>query len=156
MNKWDIPLFNSIIHPTDSSEWVYRELNWIIDQITNGLESTGDLSLITKTVIEFVLNLFNCKTLNMKLKVSILRFIYTIQGLDHGSDLLITRFGILSYLEMLSNELQEPNVFNEQLKVNMMEILSRFEVSVGKSDRVNDWTGGQINENLKQIVDKLA
>ncbi|KAI5904052.1 Nucleolar pre-ribosomal-associated protein 1 [Candida parapsilosis] len=156
LNKWDIPLFNSIIHPTDSSEWVYRELNWIIDQITNGLESTGDLSLITKTVIEFVLNLFNCKTLNMKLKVSILRFIYTIQGLDHGSDLLITRFGILSYLEMLSNELQEPNVFNEQLKVNMMEILSRFEVSVGKSDRVNDWTGGQINENLKQIVDKLA
>lgn len=155
LNKWDIPLYNSITHPTESTEWFYRELNWIIEQITNGLSSTLDLTLLTKNVIESVLNLINSKTLNMKLRVSILKFIYRIQGVDQGSDLLITRFGVLSYLEMMSKELGDSSVFDEQLKVNIMQILSRFEVSVGESERVKDWTSGRFNDNLKRIYDSL-
>ena len=40
--------------------------------------------------------------------------------------------------------------------MNIMQILSRFEISVGESDRVQDWTGGQLNYNLKRIYDNLA
>ncbi|KAG5417438.1 hypothetical protein I9W82_005072 [Candida metapsilosis] len=159
LNKWDIPLYTLITHPKESTEWLYRELNWIIEQITNGLSSTFDLSLLTKNIIEFVLNLLNSKTLNMKLRVSILKLIYKIQEIDHGSDLLITRFGVLSFLEMLSKGLGNggnDDVFNQQLKVDIMQILSRFKISVGESTRVQDWTGGQLNYNLKRIYDNLA
>ncbi|KAI5958409.1 hypothetical protein CANMA_004253 [Candida margitis] len=156
LNKWDIPLYNAITHPSESTEWFYRQLNWIIEQITNGLCTTGDLTLLVRNVIESVLNLLNSKTLNMKLKVSILKLVYKIQSIDQGSDLLITRFGILSYLEMMSSELKEANVFDQQLKVNLMEILSRFEISVGRSGRVIDWTGEQLDDNIRRIYDNLV
>ncbi|KAI5958097.1 hypothetical protein KGF57_002905 [Candida theae] len=154
LNKWDIPLYSLITHPADSTEWFYRELNWLIEQITNGLSCSLDLSLLTRNVIESVLNLLNSKTLNMKLKVSILKFIYRVQEIDQGSDLLITRFGVLSFLEILSKELDD-NVFDQQLKVNALQILSRFEISVGKSERVLDWTGNQLRNNLQRIHDNL-
>ncbi|KAI5963244.1 uncharacterized protein KGF55_003036 [Candida pseudojiufengensis] len=158
LNKIEIPLYNSIFKAIDT-EFYYRELIWLIENITEGINSKENLNLLNSYFIESILNLLNSKFINIKLKSSILKFIYKLQSIDHGSDLLITRFGILCDLSLLSNEFvvkddakdkdKEDTIFNNQLKLNFNEIISRFGVS--NSKRIENWSNGDFKDNLKRL-----
>lgn len=178
-----IPLFNSIINHSDKyNESIsinshdnntnsggysyYRELNWLIEIINQGILTQLDLSLICNydngIIIEFFINLINLKYLNFKLKSSILKFIYKLQSIDQGSDLLITRFGLLSDLELIimpqqaqsqSQSKVDEDIIDKQLKINLDELILRFGISVGSSKRVREWIGGddELGKTLKRI-----
>ncbi|KAI5951391.1 hypothetical protein KGF54_004465 [Candida jiufengensis] len=158
LNKFDIPLYNLIFKAVDT-EFYYRELTWLIEVVTQGLKTKDDLVVLNKFFIESVLNLLNSKIINMKLRTTILSLIYKIQSIDQGSDLLITRFGILSDLQLLSNELNEEktddneNIFNDQLKLNFNEITTRF--GVADSKRIETWSNFDFRNNLKRIHDEI-
>ncbi|CAK9435569.1 uncharacterized protein LODBEIA_P02960 [Lodderomyces beijingensis] len=157
LSSWDIPLWNAIVSPQpDASQWYFRELTWIIENIAQGLSTTSDLSILKQKQIETILNLLNSKYLNMKLKTAILKFVYKIQEIDQGSDLLVTRFGLLTDLALTTEETKHSEsetdvLFNRQLKNNVDSILCRLEIGVGSSERVVNWTGGVLKKELQKV-----
>ena len=164
LKSWEVPLWSSIIYPSESSEWYYRELTWVIEQMTEGVSTVADLAVLKSSQIEAILNLINSEYINMKLKTSILKFIYKIQSIDQGSDLLITRFGILTFLELFIQTLNQKEnkeeasskIFTQQLKNNVDSILCRFEVSVGESKRVQEWTSHTLTKELQRLHNALS
>ncbi|CAI5756657.1 unnamed protein product [Candida verbasci] len=157
ISTWELPLYKSIIQPEDKdNEHYYRELKWFIETITNGIKTVEDLNILRKEVIEFILNLFNSYYLNPKLKCSIFKLIYQIQSIDQGSDMLITRFGILSNLDLIINGLNDDGTIDKQIKLNILELLNRFKLSIGESKRVNDWTRFNLNNTLIALHDKIT
>lgn len=154
LKHYDTPLYNLIISPKDNdNEWYYRELNWIIENITNGIITQSDISLLkSSTILENFLNLINSKYANIKLKTSILKLLYKITKIDQGSDLLITRFGTLCNLELIIDQLTNSNsIIDKQMKVNIDEIIVNFAIGVKSSKRVRNWTNDELNNNLKRI-----
>ncbi|KAI3405869.2 hypothetical protein KGF56_001477 [Candida oxycetoniae] len=159
----ELPLWNLITHPqAEGSEYYYRELNWMIEKITQGTNTISDLFILKIVQIETILNTLNLKYLNMKLKTAILLFIYKIQQIDQGCDLLITRFGMLSNLALIIDDLNqsgngnggdddEVQIFDQQIKNDILAVLCRIEISVSQSQRVQKWTGGDLKNGLKRL-----
>ena len=90
-----------------------------------------------------------------------MKFIYKLQSIDQGSDLLITRFGLLSDLELIIMPQQaqskvDEDIIDKQLKINIDELILRFGISVGSSKRVREWIGGddELGKTLKRIHQK--
>ena len=105
------------------------------------------------------MNLLNSPFITTNIKSLILTFIYTVQKIDHGSDMLITKYGILTNLEQfqqkynseLSTVDEKSKLINEQLKLNIDEISVRFGVSVGSHKRIRTWTSGDLSSYVKRI-----
>ncbi|RLV92668.1 Nucleolar pre-ribosomal-associated protein 1 [Spathaspora sp. JA1] len=123
----DVPLYNLITHPRDGESEYYRELTWLIHRITEGVETVDDLAVFQKGIVETFVNIFNSEYGNTKLKSSILKLVYKLQGIDYGSDMLITRFGLLAALEAISVGLTN-SLIDKQLKLNIDELLVRFDL----------------------------
>jgi nucleolar pre-ribosomal-associated protein 1 len=153
LKHYEIPLYNLITNPKDNdNEWYYRELNWLIENTTDGIITQADISVLKNALIlEGFLNLINSKYANIKLKTSILRLLYKITRIDQGSDLLITRFGALCDLELIIDQLDGGSVVDSQMEVNIDEILVNFAVGVRSSKRVRNWTNDELDNNLKRI-----
>ncbi|ODV77490.1 uncharacterized protein CANTADRAFT_7951 [Suhomyces tanzawaensis NRRL Y-17324] len=155
----DIPLYKSIIHSQTSSdselendESYYKQLVWLLEQFVDGITGSEDINLFKfKGVFEWVMNLTNSPFITMKIKSLIFKFLYIIQNIDHGSDVLITRFGILTSLEQIMQNLDE-TLLDEQLKLNLKQVVLRFGVSEGSSKRIRDWTGDDLGEYLGKIA----
>ncbi|KAL6451581.1 URB1 Nucleolar pre-ribosomal-associated protein 1 [Candida maltosa Xu316] len=156
LKSYEIPLFNSIIYPdlkhSSSDDFYIGQLSWILSVMNDALSTASSLNLpIMEKILEFLLNLINVeKYLNIKNKSMILEIIYKISKLEHGSDLLITRFGILSFLELFKNG-DDGVVVAKQLIVNIDEIVLNLGVSTRGSKRINNWTDGELVDNLKRI-----
>ncbi|KAG7662349.1 uncharacterized protein J8A68_004120 [[Candida] subhashii] len=159
LKNWDIPLYNLITHPnqelTDTESNYYRELDWLVQNITDGIENLQDLTILKRGIVETLMNLLNSKYLNIKIQTNLLKFIYKIQSIDQGSDMLITRFGMLTALETFLLKLKETNddddLIDKQLRLNVDELLVRFKVSVGSSKRVREWTSDDLDNTIKRI-----
>ncbi|EGW35221.1 uncharacterized protein SPAPADRAFT_48246 [Spathaspora passalidarum NRRL Y-27907] len=146
----DIPLYNLITHPRDGEHEYYRELIWLIDRITEGVETVDDLAVFQKGIIETFVNIFNSEYGNTKLKTSLLKLVHKLQGVDYGADMLITRFGLLAALESISIGLSD-SLIDKQLKLNIDELLVRFKVGVGASKRVLEWSCNDLEPSIKRI-----
>lgn len=136
----DIPLFHGIQLGADNQEdFYYKEVRWLIETVSEGISNKQDLELIkNKGFIEWVMNLLNSPYLNQGLKTLIYRFLSKIQSIDQGSDLLITRFGALSQLEL-------------EKGVNVKELALRFGISIGNSKRIKNWTAGDLENVVKRV-----
>lgn len=159
----DIPLYNEIVLPMIEDETTesihdqfYRQVNWLIHNLTYGSKTPGDIKLIkSKKIIEWVMNLFNSKYTNFVTKQAILKFIYVIQEINQeGSDLLITRFSILADFEIIKQSLRTANLLNADndiLSLNVDEIIIRFSLILENNKRIADWTGGDLPIVVKRI-----
>lgn len=166
IKKHDIPLFapismsngNDLEFENDESH--YKQITWLIQNFINGTQVVSDLNILkVRGVVEWVMNLLNSPFITTNIKSLILTFIYTVQKIDHGSDMLITKYGILTNLEQfqqkynseLSTVDEKSKLINEQLKLNIDEISVRFGVSVGSHKRIRTWTSGDLPSYVKRI-----
>lgn len=156
----DIPLYTNIIlsmtsdSQSENDESYYRQVAWLLENIIDGTSTIKDLDILKfKGIFEWVLNLSNSPFVTMKVKSLILKLLYIVQSIDQGSDMLITRFGVLTSLEQLLNriDLGKENVFDEQLKLNLDQVVIRFGLSVGGTKRIRDWCGDDLGGYIKRI-----
>jgi len=156
----DIPLYTNIIlsmtsdSQSENDESYYRQVAWLLENIIDGTSTIKDLDILKfKGIFEWVLNLSNSPFVTMKVKSLILKLLYIVQSIDQGSDMLITRFGVLTSLEQLLNriDLGKGNVFDEQLKLNLDQVVIRFGLSVGGTKRIRDWCGDDLGGYIKRI-----
>lgn len=144
----DIPMYHGItksqaIEGAVAGENYYKEISWLLEALTNGICSE-DLRLIgNQGVLEWVLDILNSPYTPPKVSSEILKFIYKIQSLDMGNDVLITKFGALADIEQKQSHANrwKSDVVSAQFQLNHKQLLLRFGTSQA-TKRTKEWTGG--------------
>lgn len=84
-------------------ETYYSELSWLFLYLLDGLQAVPDMSLYHNTrLFERLLSLASNPYLRQNLKMQILKVLFRATLVEGGSTTLITRFGIVSWLEAQS------------------------------------------------------
>ncbi|UKZ85515.1 uncharacterized protein TrAFT101_001370 [Trichoderma asperellum] len=96
-----LPLAHDILHgePSEDDKY-YTEIAWFLTYILDALKTPFDLSIFhKKRWFEKILALGSNPYLRANLRTRILRIIYRATCIDSGSTTLITRFGLLAWLD---------------------------------------------------------
>lgn len=96
-----LPLAHDILHgePSEDDKY-YTEVAWLLTYILDALQTPFDLGILhKKRWFEKILALGSNPYLRSNLRVRILRIIYRATCIDAGSTTLITRFGLLTWLD---------------------------------------------------------
>lgn len=96
-----LPLVYDILQegPTNDDS-LYSEVNWLLQYLLDSLRSPADLGLFHKTrLFEKVLSLTGNPYMRQPLRLQVLRLIYRASSIEGGSTTLVTRFGIVSWLQ---------------------------------------------------------
>lgn len=127
---WDIPMVSDVMMSYNKRqqdddnkkeidmEIYYGELSWVLATIGKGIKTDEDFKMLDKKgVFEWLLNLINIPYLKERLRELIFLIFYKVQRVaDDGGLNMISRNGIVSFLEILNNniksKLPKDNVLN--------------------------------------------
>ncbi|KAL7785984.1 ribosome 60S biogenesis N-terminal domain-containing protein [Trichoderma ceciliae] len=96
-----LPLAHDILHgePSEDDRY-YTEITWFLTYILDALKTPFDLGIFhKKRWFEKILALGSNPYLRSNLRIRILRIVYRATCIDSGSATLITRFGLLTWLD---------------------------------------------------------
>lgn len=96
-----LPLAHDILHgaPSEDDRY-YTEVTWLLTYLLDALVTPGDLDVFRrKGWFEKILALGANPHLRFNIKTRILRIVYRATTIPSGSTTLITRFGIISWLD---------------------------------------------------------
>lgn len=96
-----LPMAHDILHgePSEDDRY-YTEITWFLTYVLDGLKTPFDLDVFhKKRWFEKILSLGSNPYLRSNLRLRILRILYRATCIDTGSTTLVTRFGVLSWLE---------------------------------------------------------
>lgn len=165
-----IPMYSSITMSLsadaelEGEDSYLKQISWLLTQFWNGITNTSDLQVLKFSgAIEWCLNLMNSPYINMRVRTLIFKVLYKIQTINEGSDLLVTRFGILTSLEqqlcnvekigstLTTRAVEIQGLVAEQLTINIEELVLRLGITVGRNKRIREWTGNDMGEYIKRI-----
>lgn len=148
----EIPLYNEITTVTvtnDDSSNYYKQLSWLFEGFVEGVKSKDDIKLLrNKNVFEWIMNLSSSPYISNNIKFLILEFIHTVQNVEEGADMLITRYGGLANLEQHISSLEFNGDLltsateiakNQQEILNMKELGVRYSIIAQSRKRIGDW-----------------
>lgn len=124
-------LSNTVLGLPEEDDAYWREVQWILDWLVDGLRSPQDLEILRRgDVFEKVMGLWVSPGAERHhlVRERILELIFRACHVEGGSDTLITRGGILSWLGMVS-------------KTGTAVPVSLRETIMEKTDRVQAWAG---------------
>lgn len=121
----------------------YSELSWLFSYLLDGLQGEPDMALYHNTrLFERLLSLASNPYMRPNLTTQILRIIYKATCIEGGSTTLITRFGIVSWLEMRS-------AVSETDRETCKALVRRIWETSDK-ERVSEWSNGGIRDAVQR------
>jgi nucleolar pre-ribosomal-associated protein 1 len=143
-----IPLMQRILSTAPNiDDAYYLELDWLVTYLLAALRTEADLKIFyQRRVFETLQTLYDNPYLARGLREKITRVFYRATTIDGGSDTLITRFGIISWL-------QEPIRSKGEARegVAMRLLLERI-LETCDNDRLKGWTARTAEEILAESV----
>ncbi|KAG6038025.1 hypothetical protein E4U40_000014 [Claviceps sp. LM458 group G5] len=142
-----VPLAHDILHgtPSDDDKY-YTELTWLLAYLLDSLKTPFDLGVFhKKRWFEKLLSLGSNPYLRTALRTRLFRLIYRATCIEAGSTTLVTRFGLISWLD--SHRAACP----VEDDVLMYEALMRRAWQTCDQDRVRAWSKGGVEEVIKSI-----
>lgn len=122
----------------------YSELSWLFSYLLEGLQGEPDMALYHNTrLFERLLSLTSNPYLRPNLRTQILRIIYRATCIKGGSTTLVTRFGIVSWLEARSA------VCDSETERETCKALLRRVWETSDKERVSVWSNGGIQDAVK-------
>ena len=119
IRSWDIPMVSDVMMSYNKRqqddnkkeidmEIYYGELSWVLTTICKGIKTDEDYKMLEKKgVFEWLLNLINMPYLKERLRELIYFIFYKVQRVaDDGGLNLISRNGIVSFFEVLNNNIK--------------------------------------------------
>lgn len=96
-----LPLVHDILQEgPELDDAYYSELSWLFSYLLDGLRTEQDMAMYHNTrLFERLLSLTGNSYMRQTLRIQVLRIIYRATFIQGGSTTLITRFGIISWLE---------------------------------------------------------
>lgn len=96
-----LPLVHDVLQEgPDLDNTYYSELSWLFAYLLDGLQTDADITMYHNTrLFERLLSLTSNSYMRQNLRTQVLRILYRATSIQGGSTTLITRFGIMSWLE---------------------------------------------------------
>lgn len=143
-----LPLVYDILQDgPDLDDTYYAELSWLFSYLLDGLQAEPDMALYHNTrLFERLLSLASNPYLRSNLRAQILRIVYRATCIKGGSTTLVTRFGIVSWLEA-----QSAVCGSESERKTYRALLRRIWETSDK-ERASVWSNGGIQDAVKYVV----
>ncbi|KIE01048.1 ribosome biogenesis protein Urb1, partial [Metarhizium majus ARSEF 297] len=142
-----LPLVHDILHGTPSEDdKYYTELTWLFNYLLDSLRTPLDLSVFhKKRWFEKIFAVGSNPYLRSALRTRLLKLVYRATCIESGSTTLITRFGILSWLDSqrASCDVDETAAIYAALIKRAWETCDQ--------DRVWAWSKGGVDQLLEKI-----
>lgn len=96
-----LPLVHDILQQgPELDDTYYSELSWLFSYLLDGLQAEPDMAMYHNArLFERLLSLTSNAYMRRNLRLQVLRIIYRATSIGGGSTTLITRFGVISWLE---------------------------------------------------------
>jgi nucleolar pre-ribosomal-associated protein 1 len=120
---------DKILHSKSEDDSYWEEVLWLLQWLVDGLRSEADLNILRKeSVFETVMAHFASPRADKKIKEKVLELLWRATWVDGGSNTLITRFGVLTWLDI-------------QKKKGSMEaaLLKQRFLETCDQDKVEEW-----------------
>lgn len=142
-----VPLVHDLLHEGPELDGsYYAELSWLIPYLLDGLVAEADMATYHHTkLFERLLTLVGSPYMRQNLRVQCLKIIHRATCIAGGSTTLMTRFGIVSWLEAQSaahGGMAGGDVYTALL-MRMWETADQ--------DRVKEWSKEGVSDVLKRI-----
>ncbi|KAG5951710.1 hypothetical protein E4U53_002442 [Claviceps sorghi] len=142
-----LPLAHDILHgtPSDDDKY-YTELTWLLAYLLDSLRTPLDLGVFhRKRWFEKILSVGSNPYLRPALRSRLLRLVYRATCIESGSTTLVTRFGLISWLDA------RRAACNVQDDVLVYEALMKRAWQTCDQDKVRAWSNGGVEQVLKSI-----
>ncbi|ROT41833.1 hypothetical protein SODALDRAFT_346983 [Sodiomyces alkalinus F11] len=142
-----MPLAHDIFHGEPSpDDRYYTEVSWLLTYLLDGLRTRADLAVFHhKKWFEKVLGLAANPYMRTNLVTRVLRVVYRATEIEGGSTTLVTRFGIVSWLEAQEAVRMEQGGGSEE-EARLLRALRRRVWETCDQGRVGRWSKGEISE----------
>lgn len=137
-----LPMAHDILHgePSEDDKY-YTEVTWLLTHLLDGLRNPLDLGVFhKKRWFEKILALGSNPYLRVNLRTRILRILYRSTMIDGGSTTLITRFGVLSWLDGQRTSAASPE------DAALYKALMKRMWDTCDQARVSTWSKGGVNK----------
>lgn len=122
--------------PSDDNAY-HKEVEWYVEFLFDCLRTPKDMEIFrSRGIFERILSLYSAPSSSSKLKNKIIRIIFRAAAIDGGSTTLITRFGVLGWVE---GQLSRTDRHEETLKTLKARLRERCDIS-----KVDEWSGAAI------------
>jgi len=134
-----IPLLTTIVSVGPSEDGTfYTEVSWLLSYLIDSLRNEADLALFhRRKVFERVLALACNPYMGNNLRTQVLRLVYRATMIKGGSDTLITRFGVVSWLRT-----QKAAAAAEMGDAELYQAVIRRMWETCDQDRIRAWSAG--------------
>lgn len=134
-----IPLLSTIVSDGPSEDGTfYTEVSWLLSYLINSLRNEADLALFhRRKVFERILALACNPYMGNSLRTQVLRLVYRATTIKGGSDTLITRFGVVSWLRT-----QKAAAAAEIADAELYQAVIRRLWETCDQDRIRTWSAG--------------
>lgn len=125
-------LANTVLSLPAEDDGYWKEVQWVLAWLVDGLRSATDLGIIRRGgVFEKVMALYCSPAASLKLvKEKVLELLYRATCMDGGSNTLITRAGVLAWLDMVS---EKPD--------DIASLLRRRVLETCDEEKIRAWSG---------------
>ncbi|KAL1876555.1 hypothetical protein Daus18300_002799 [Diaporthe australafricana] len=143
-----LPLVYDILQDgPELDDTYYSELSWLFSYLLDGVQAEPDVALYHNTrLFERLLSLASNPYLRQNLRAQILRIIYRATCIRGGSTTLVTRFGIVSWLEA-----QSAACDSQSERETYKALLRRIWETLDK-ERASVWSNGGIQHVVQAVV----
>lgn len=124
---------NSVLSQPEDDDAYWKEVQWVLEWLVDGLRSATDVEVLRKgKVFEKIMSLHSSPGAGTQLKERILELLYRATFVEGGSSTLVTRTGVLGWLDMVARE-KSDGVLAFALKERIKETSDR--------EKVEGWCG---------------
>lgn len=143
-----LPLVYDILQDgPELDDTYYAELSWLFSYLLDGVQGEPDMALYHNTrLFERLLSLASNPYLRPNLRAQIRRIIYRATCIKGGSTTLVTRFGIVSWLEAQSA------VCDSESECQTYKALLRRIWETSDKERASVWSNGGIQDAVQDVV----
>lgn len=139
------PLLHEVLQEAPSrDDSYYASVSWLLVYLLESLRTPSDLALFHKRrVYERILSLASNSYMRLPLRSLLLRIVYRTTCLEGGSTTLITRFGVISWLEAQRAQ-RSSAVESELLKALQQRVWDTCD-----QERIQEWS----RKGIAMVVD---
>ncbi|KAI9782864.1 MAG: hypothetical protein M1816_001684 [Peltula sp. TS41687] len=140
-----IPLMHKILlHPPEEDDTHYKEIEWFLDFVIEGFRTNDDLNVYRRQhTFERCCSLYSSPYLSARLQRKILQLISRATLVEGGSTTLVTRSGMLSWIDA--------RLALEDLNAVTLRRLATRLYDTCDQGHVAAWNGGAIGEHMAGI-----
>jgi len=134
----DLSLILSILQVGEEH---HKEVSWILNILSAGLKTDQDLVLYWKcNVFDNILNLYTSPNCSERVKEKVLELLWNAAAIEGGGTTLITRNGVVAWVEQQLGVSQEEDFTLKRLVAKLSESLAKV--------HVREWSRGNLRDHF--------